>query len=458
VRSRKAEIVRRVHALPTVSFDERKRLTSFAGLILFFALFRAIDLSGRLRRCFAHLGRARVFGTARVMQQLIVHVVLGFRRLRDRDYYVDDPLVCRLLGVRRLPDVATISRTLAAADGRAVENVRRLLCDLVLDRLAAVRLNRVTIDFDGSVLSTTRRAEGSAVGYNPKRKGARSYYPLFGVVSQLGMFLDLLHRPGNAHDSRGAAAFIHDCITAVRKHLPKAILEARLDAAFFDDGVLSLLETLRVEYAAAVPFTRFITLRHLVDSRQRWIRIDDEWSYFETCWRPKKWSASRRIIVVRRRQAVRRKGPLQLDLFEPIDHDFEYKVIVTNKTVGAAAVIAFFNGRGIQEQIFGEAKQHAALDYIPCRRLVPNQLYVLCAMLAHNLSRELQLRAEPEQRATTSTRAGLFIVRTLGTLRAQLIRRAGAITRPQGRFALTVAAPKAAQEEFEDLLRHLQAA
>jgi len=458
VRSRKAEIVRRVHALPTVSYDDKKRLTSFAGLVLFFALFRTLDLSARLRRCFAHLGRARVFGTARVMLQLIVHVVLGFRRLRDRDYYADDPLVCRLLGVTRLPDVATISRTLVAADGRAVDNVRGLVRELVLDRLAALRLNRVTLDFDGSVLSTSRRAEGSAVGYNPKRKGARSYYPLFAVVSQLGMFFDLLHRPGNAHDSRGAKAFIDGTVAAVRARLPKAVLEARLDSAFFDEGVLGLLESLRVEYAAAVPFTRFVRLRHLVDSRQRWLRIDDEWSYFETSWRPKSWSDKRRIILVRRRHAVRRKGPLQLDLFEPVDHDFEYKAIVTNKSTRAATVLAFFNGRGIQEQLFGEAKQHAALDYIPCRRLVPNQLYILSTMLAHNLSRELQLRADPQRRRTTPTRAGIFIVRTLGTLRDQLVRRAGALTRPRGRLALTVAAPKAARREFDDLLHHLQAA
>ena len=35
-------------------------------------------------------------------------LLLGFRRLRDVDYYRDDPVVLRLLGLRRLPDVATL--------------------------------------------------------------------------------------------------------------------------------------------------------------------------------------------------------------------------------------------------------------------------------------------------------------------------------------------------------------
>src|SRR5690606_5838950 len=123
-----------------------------------------------------------------------------------------------------------------------------------------------------------------------KRKGARSYYPLFAVVSQLGMFFDMLHRPGNVHDSRGATEFIRACVRAVHERLGRVALEARLDAAFFDERVVALLEELRVEYAAAVPFARFVTLRYLVDRRERWCRIDDEWSYFETSWRPKSWS------------------------------------------------------------------------------------------------------------------------------------------------------------------------
>ena len=458
MRSRKAEIVQSVHAIPTVAFDDAKRLTSFSGLVLFQALFQALELPRRLRKCFGHLGRGRVFGLARVVLQLIVHTILGFRRLRDRDYYADDPLVCRILGVVKLPDVATISRTIAAADAKSVMNLRGLLRDLVLDRLAAAGLARATIDFDGSVLSTTRRAEGSAVGYNPKRKGARSYYPLFAVVSQLGMFFDLLHRPGNTHDSRGATTFIAECIETLRGRLGRMVVEARLDSAFFDESVLETLERLRVEYAAAVPFSRFTRLRYLVDRRERWRRIDADWSFFELQWRPKSWSDNRRLIVVRRRKRLRTKGPLQLDLFEPLELEFEYKVIVTNKTAGAASVIAFFNGRGIQEQIFGEAKQDASLGYVPCKRLVANQIFVLSTMLAHNLGRELQLRAEPIPRRTTPTRAPMFALRSLGTIRDQLVRRAGALTRPQGRLCLNVAAPPRARAEFGELLEHLQAA
>jgi hypothetical protein len=40
------------------------------------------------------------------------------------------------------------------------------------------------MDFDGSVISTGRVAEGTAVGFNKKKKGQRSYYPLFCTIAQ----------------------------------------------------------------------------------------------------------------------------------------------------------------------------------------------------------------------------------------------------------------------------------
>ncbi|MFN3161240.1 MAG: hypothetical protein ACE37I_18150, partial [Rubinisphaera brasiliensis] len=55
-------------------------------------------------------------------------------------------------------------------------------------------------------------------------------------------------------------------------------------------------------------------------------------------------------------------------------------------------------------------------------------------------------------------RAPMFVLRSLGTIRDQLVRRAGALTRPQGKHCLKVAAPAPARAEFNELLEHLQAA
>ena len=92
-------------------------------------------------------------------------------------------------------------------------------------------------------------------------------------------------------------------------------------------------------------------------------------------------------------------------MFEPVDHEFEYKVIVTNKTTSADNVLRFFNGRGLNESVYAEAKQFAGLDYVPCRRQIANEMFTLSTMLAHNLGRELQLCTAAPTRKTTPTRA-----------------------------------------------------
>lgn len=461
MKSSRAEIHSRVHRVPELRFDEH-RMTSFSGLVLFQLLFKRLGLKARLRDAFGGQDRQRSFGLVVVSMQLVIQVLLGFRRLRDRDYFADDPMVCRLLGVSRLPDVATVSRTLAAATPLAVEGLRGVLGGLVLERLAELQLATVTLDFDGSVQSTRRHAEGSAVGYNKKRKGARSYYPLFCTVSQTGQFLDLHHRPGNVHDSRGAEAFIEAKIADVRSVLPHARLESRLDSAFFSESLLATLEGLAVEFSISVPFERFPGLRARILRRTNgWRRIDDDRSFIEIGWRPKSWAKSdtRRFIAIRTRRPARYKGPLQLDLFEPRDHEYEYKVFVTNKPVGATAAMLFHNGRGNQEAILGEGKHWASLDYVPCRRLVANQLYSGCALLAHNLGRELQMVAdEPRTTKAQPSRAAIFDFSTLGTLRNLFLRRAGSLARPANRLTLTVAASGPAREGIEHLAQRLQAA
>ena len=147
---------------------------------------RGLHLRERLRACFRRWSSGRAYGPAGIVLGLILHLVLGFRQLRDSRYYRDDPMVHRVLGVRRLPDVATVSRILAAADGDSVAELQDLCRQLVVDRLAALGQRRVTLDFDGSVIRTGRWAEGTAVGYNRAKKGQRSYYPLFCTVAQTG--------------------------------------------------------------------------------------------------------------------------------------------------------------------------------------------------------------------------------------------------------------------------------
>ena len=79
---------------------------------------------------------------------------------------------------------------------------------MVIDRLRTLELARVTMDFDGSVLNTARKAEGTAVVFNKNKKEQRSYYRLYCTIAQNEQTLNVDPRPGNVHDSNGAKAYI----------------------------------------------------------------------------------------------------------------------------------------------------------------------------------------------------------------------------------------------------------
>ena len=447
MKSSKSKVQSKAHSLPDVKF-ENQALTSFAGLILLQKFFAAMNLKQRLQNCFIYLNNGKVFNRAIIFMQLIVHVILGYRELQDSRYYRDDPIVKRLLGLNQLPNVATVSRALKQADAQSVEALRSLLGEQVFHRLQVMALARITLDFDGSVQSTQRRAEGTAVGFNKKKKGARSYYPLFCTLAQTGQVIDFLHRPGNVHDANGAEAFILACIDAVRAVAPQAQIEVRMDSAFFSDEIIEALVDRDVEFTLSVPFERFVALKAMIEQRQRWRRLNRESGYFETSWKPQCWDRRFRFIFIRTKTKKQQKGPVQLDLFVPYDYGYDFKVIVTNKTISAKRVAAYHEGRGSQEGIFAELKSHCHQDYIPVRSKYGNQTYLLAGLFAHNLMRELQMQTTKPSRGTTAKRASLWIFEKVDTIRKTLIQRAGRLTRPKNALTLTISANAWIEKRF----------
>jgi hypothetical protein len=453
MRPAKSEIYTRASSIPSLKFEDQD-LTSYAGIVVFQKLFGTLNLKERVRTACAHLGARNLYRPAVIVQVLIVHLLLGFRKLRDIEFYEDDPLVKRVLGLKIMPSVSTLSRTLMEFDDRAVAAHQELNRGMVIDRLQRMNLRRITMDFDGSVSSTTKHAEGSAVGFNKQKKGARSYYPLYCTVAQTGQVFDVLHRSGNVHDSRGADAFVRQCVDRIRQALPGVLIEIRMDSAFFSDEMVELLRGSSVEFTISVPFERFTELKGMVYGRKIWwpATADGTLRYFEKNWKPKCWKRSYRFIFIRKATPGQQKGPIQLDLFEPTEPGFDFKVIVTNKTAWTMKVVRFHEGRGQQEHMFGELKTQTNMDYIPSRSWAGNKIYMLCAILAHNLARELQMDALDAQRGTTERRQPLWIFEGLEIMRRKFIQRAGRLTRTNGVVTLTMSANEAAENAINNYM------
>ena len=221
-----------------------------------------------------------------------------------------------------------------------------------------------------------------------------------------------------------------------------------MDSAFFNETIVGRLNDENIEFTISVPFARFTELKELIEGRKRWRHLDSTTSYFESGWKPKSWSGSCRFIFIRTLAKKQKKKPIQLDLFEPYEYGYEFKVIVTNKTQQARAVLKFHNGRGSQEGIIGEVKSHCFQDYIPVQSLNGNKAFLFSGIIAHNLTRELQMESNNKVFNTSEKRRPLWKFSTLETLRKKIIQRAGRVIRPQGKLTLTMGVNKAVEDEI----------
>ncbi|MGM0487481.1 MAG: hypothetical protein ACQESR_12065 [Planctomycetota bacterium] len=76
---------------------EDQRLTWVAGFVVIQRFVQIISLKARLQQCFRHFAKGKICDRTTIFLQLIVHLILGVRELRDVAHYRDDPLVQRLL-------------------------------------------------------------------------------------------------------------------------------------------------------------------------------------------------------------------------------------------------------------------------------------------------------------------------------------------------------------------------
>ena len=414
-----------------------QHLTSYGGLELLRRYFRLLGLHRRIRQAFAGYGLGGDYGAGRLVLLVTTLFVVGARRLEHLRYVADDPLVARLCGLARLPTDRTVANWLKQFTHEALQALIALNSELLYEQLERLALPRLTIDVDGTVVRTGNTVAWAFRGYNPHFKKDPSYYPLLAHLAQTGHILRLKNRPGNVHDSRGAARFVRELIHELRGRFGRRLpLEFRMDAAFFKEDILDLLPREACEYAIKVPFWPWVGLKPLVAAQRDWSPVSAQISAFETALRLDAWDLTLRVVIYRKR--VRHPTPknFQLDLFSPDDGYFEYSAVTTNKALAPAALWAFIAGRGAQEKTYGELKGEFAFDVVPTHHYGANSAWQHLSVLAHNLLRSFQLHtlATPKPRSRKRTYA--FALRSMRTLRFLLIARAGRLARIDGRQAL----------------------
>jgi len=416
----------------------RQDLTSYGGLELVRRYLHRLDLMARLRRAVVNVPSD--YGGARLALLVVALFYVGARRLEHLRYLAGDHLIARFCGLARFPTAHTVSNWLKQFTQATLAPVIQLNHDLVMEAITKLRLPRLTVDVDGTVVCTGAKVQWAFRGFNPHHRKALSYYPLVAHLAQTGHILRLKNRPGNVHDSKQAVPFLRDLIDALQARLGRALpLEFRMDAAFFQRAVLGLLARRRCAYAIKVGYWSWLPLKQLAAEARTWLPLAPGVTGFEHELAIPQWNLRVRVMIYRKHVRHPTAKNFQLDLFTPDDGHFEYYAVATNMRLGLPALFAFVCGRGAQEKTFAELKGEFALDVVPTNHYGANSAWQQLSVLAYNVARNFQLDTLAESKPRSRKRTYAYRLRSLRTLRFLLIARAGHLTRIGGRNILRLA-------------------
>lgn len=455
MRLRKAVLKRRVNASVALRFAATG-LTSHAGMEFIRSYFSRLGLRAKIGRLAGSALPSSDFGRVRMVMLSLILIISGGRRLRHLDYLSGDPVIGRCCGLSRLPSSRTLGRWLRHFDERAVAGLSRLNDELVGAAIDAAGLARLTVDVDGSVVSTGLKVAGAKRGYNPHRRKVPSYYPITAYEAQSGQVLRVQNRPGNVHDGNASLTFLRGLVEQLTPGGRR--LEFRMDGAFFRADVLDLLDDAGAEYTIKVPFFDWLGLKERLRSRRRWRRVDETVECFELTLAVRPWGRRERVVIYRKKVYHRTAKNFQLDLFDPDDGYFEYSAIATNKSLSGRYLWHFMCGRGTHEKVYGELKHGFAFNCVPTMDYHANSAWQILSVMAFNLMRGFQVTAGMTQRRSNRKRRAIYRFETIQTLRFRYLRRAGLLLHPAGRTTLDVGCAPPIKETFMNLERQLQKA
>jgi hypothetical protein len=453
VRQGNAHLHARVNGNLTLRFTARG-LTSFSGLELVRRFLRGLEFSARLRRHLQAVDPAGDYSSVAIVRLIVAMLIVGARRVKHVRHLAGDPVVARFCGLHVLPVDRTASRWLSRCTGRVRRALLALNAELVALAVRPLKLRRLTVDADGTVICTGLQVERAFRGFNPHPRKDHSYYPITAHLAQTGHLLRVQNRSGNVHDGKAGLPFLRDLFAQLGESMGWVPIEIRLDGAFFRREILSWLDS-RAAFAIKVPFYQWIGLQDLIARQRRWKRVAPGIEGFDTRVWLEPWLRKPRVALFRKRGHHPSPKNYQLDLFDPDDGHWEYSAVVTNHRLGLTALWHFMAGRGAHEKVLAELKHGYAFDTIPGRSYAANSTWQILAVLAHNLMTSFQLATEARPRRASLKRTALFVLKSIHTLRYELIARAGLLRRPAGRATLTLAHNLPTRSLFERIANRL---
>ena len=429
--------------LRTLEFSfEDTDLTHFGGLVLMQRFCQCLRLRWLLQRDLTIAHRAGDFQPADLVLTLLYVLMAGLRRVSKTEILQYNGAFLSLLSLERFPYASTLRRFLHRIQPQTVRQLVRLHDRLRSQLFGLPQVHSTLIlDLDSVVLTVYGDQQGARVGYNPKKRGRRSYHPLLCFESGRKEFWHGSFRPGNAAANTGAVWFMERCLAKVPSTLARSRVRVRADSGFYDGNLLGMLENQGCGYAVVAKQYRTIRRRAQAKPFQK---LRHGWETAEFSYKAHGWSKARRFVVIRRPIPQDPEEAAQLSLFR--DRRYSYEVLVTNLTLSPWRVWRFYAPRATLEKIIRELLYDLPLNQIPTSRWVANVAFFHTLMLAYNLVHWFRRLCLDQGYANA----------TVETVRRDFLAVPGRLTHPAGRHVLQLPRAYPLQKQFLAAIRKLE--
>ena len=325
-------------------------------------------------------GSNRGYPPIPIIEQFIVSIWCGANRFAHAEITRFDKTLTRLFEWKKGAGHKAIVRLFAKFDMVRNEQVQAQIYRWIFDR---IRLDRVTLDLDSTVITRYGIREGSAKGYNPTKPGRLSHHPLLAFVAECRMVANFWLRPGNSSSANNTLQFLESTL----HHLGNKIVGLlRADSGFYDDAILTFLQGRSINYIISAKLTQ--GLQRAIAEQVTWWSVERGLEIGELTYRAQGWCAPRRLVVVRqhivhRKHAVGKTMSLFAD--DPDMQGWRYGAMVTTSSLPALEIWRSYRGRADCENRIKELKADFGLDSFNVNDFYATEAALGFTMLAYNL-------------------------------------------------------------------------
>jgi hypothetical protein len=395
--------------LQTLRFSfEAESLTHFGGLFLIQRFCNKLQLRRRLERILRPTPKWSDYHPADMIVLFLYVLIAGLPRVNKTEILQYNGLFLSLVGLKKFPDPTALRRFLRRLSPPTIRQVARLH-DQLRAQLFDLPHRRTSLVFhmDSVVLTLYGKQQGARIGYNPRKKGRPSYHPLLCFETHGQEFWHGSLRPGDAASNTGARALVQRCLQKVPPGVARSRIRVLADSGFFSGRLVDDLDQAGCGY---IIVGRKASSYLPMAERAGFHEMKFGWAVAEFYYKPQRWKAEHRFIMIRRPLPEDPEEAKQLTLFHR--GRYSYSAFVTNLPMQPWRIWKTYNGRANVEKSIRELLNYFSLNKIPTHQWVANVGFLQLLLLAYNLVHWFKRLGLPEDylRATVDTIRNEFLV------------------------------------------------